>query len=44
MLWSRFMAWRWPWEAGGSGDKYPELTTEWLQYTDTLLRDLDMRR
>ena len=37
------MAWPWPWDAGGSGDKYQELTTEWLLYADTLLRGLGMK-
>jgi hypothetical protein len=43
VLWSRFMACPWPWDAGGSGDKYQELTTEWLLYADTLLRGLGMK-
>lgn len=43
MLWPRFMAMRWPWEAGGAGEKYPELTTEWLPYAEVLLEDLGMK-
>ena len=43
MLWSRSAKWRWPWQAGGLGEKYPQMNVDWLPYADILLKDLGMK-